>query len=61
MDNNEILNRVMKMLDGQRFIDWYNTTHDDYISGDMAFGSGKTDAQCREELKKDVARMMDLQ
>jgi hypothetical protein len=60
MDKDHIVNKILSLLEKQRFADWYDNGFKDYITGDMAHNTGKTDAECREQIKTDLAQMLNL-
>jgi hypothetical protein len=60
MDKHEIASKIIRMMEKQNFSDWYKNQFENYITGDMEHDSGKTDAECREQIKTDIIRMLNL-
>jgi DNA-binding transcriptional regulator YhcF (GntR family) len=60
MTNDEIVDRVLNMLEKQKFADWHEGKFIDFISGDMKHNNNLTQEECRNLIKQDLAKMLHL-
>lgn len=61
LTNKQILDRVMDMLGGQKFHDWYNTgQYNDFVTGDLEYNEKITYQQAESLVRQRLACFLQL-
>jgi hypothetical protein len=58
VEKNISVEDILSTLERDAFNRWYEKSFEDFITGDMAMATGMTHEQCREVMKKELARLL---
>jgi hypothetical protein len=62
MEKNDIVNRVLELLEGGRFEKWYGPggNFDRYVTGDMKHEDKITHTQAKEKICEELTKLLGL-
>ncbi len=60
MTKNQIIERILHTLEGQRFTDWYLKNFDDYITGDLEYKEKLSKDEAKNKIKQEIEKIFGL-